>query len=71
MILSPVLDGNLMHSDNIAEGYDIFTGKGSQPDDVYGEIHTGDAWEPARQLFSVMISPIYHWHLLFLETNHI
>ena len=51
MILSLVLDDNLMHSDNIAEGYDIFTGKGGQPDDVYGEIHTGDAWEPARQHF--------------------
>ncbi len=51
MILSLVLDENLMHPNNIAEEYDIFTGKGSQPDDVYGEIHTGDAWEPARQHF--------------------
>jgi hypothetical protein len=51
MILSLVLDENLMHPDNIAEGYDIFTGKGSQPDDIYGEIHTGDAWEPVRQHF--------------------
>ncbi len=31
MILSLVLDDNLMHSDNTAEGYDIFTGKGGQP----------------------------------------
>ncbi len=51
MILSLVLDEILMHHDNIAEGYDIFTGKGSQPDDVYGEIHTGDAWKPAWQHF--------------------
>ncbi len=51
MSLSLVLDENLMHPDIIAEGYDIFTGKGSQPDDVYGEIHTGDAWEPGRQHF--------------------
>ncbi len=51
MILSLVLDENLMHPNNIAEGYDIFTGKGSQPDDINGEIHTGDAWEPARQHF--------------------
>jgi hypothetical protein len=43
MILSLVLDDNLMHSDNITEEYHIFTGKGGQPDDVYGEIHTGDA----------------------------
>jgi hypothetical protein len=51
MILSLVLDENLMHHNNIAEGYDIFTGKGSEPDDFYGEIHTGDAWEPARKHF--------------------
>ncbi len=51
MILSLLLDENLMHPNNIAEGYDIFTGKGSEPDDFYGEIHTGDAWEPARKHF--------------------
>jgi hypothetical protein len=51
MILSLVLDENLMHPNNIAEGYDIFAGKGSEPDDFYGEIHTGDAWEPARKHF--------------------
>jgi hypothetical protein len=32
MILSLILDENLMHPNNIAEGYDIFTGKGSDPD---------------------------------------
>jgi hypothetical protein len=51
MILSLLLDDNLMRPKNIAEGFDIFTGKGSLPDDVYGEIHTGDAWEPAREHF--------------------
>jgi hypothetical protein len=51
MILSLILDENLMHPNNLAEGYDIFIGKGSQPDDIYGEIHTVDAWEPARQHF--------------------
>jgi hypothetical protein len=51
MILSLILDENLMHPDNIAERYDIFTGKGSEPDDFHGEIHTGDAWKPARKHF--------------------
>ena len=51
MILSLVLDENLMHPNNIAEGYDIFTGKGSQPDYLYGEIHIWDAWDQARQHF--------------------
>jgi hypothetical protein len=48
IILSIVLDDKLMHPDNIAEGYDIFIGKVIGPNDVYGEIHYGDAWEPAR-----------------------
>ena len=51
MILSLLLDDNLMTPENLAQGYDIFTGTSSQPDDVYGEIHTGDAWEPARRRF--------------------
>ena len=48
MILSLVLDDRFMHPDNIADGYDLFTGKVNGPDNHYGEIHTGDAWIPAR-----------------------
>jgi hypothetical protein len=47
MILSLLLDDSIMHPDNIAEGYDLLTGKSTGPNDHYGEIHTGDAWEPA------------------------
>jgi len=47
MILSLLLNDNIMRQENFAEGYDVFTGKGTQLEDVYGEIHTGDAWEPA------------------------
>ncbi len=51
MILSLVLDDNIMHPDNIAEGYDLFTGMVIGPDNLYGEIHTGDAWVLARNHF--------------------
>ena len=51
MILSLLLDENIMTPENLAQGYDVFTGTGSLPNDVYGEIHTGDAWEPARRRF--------------------
>jgi len=51
MILSLVLDDRFMHPDNIADGYDLFTGKINGPDNHYGEIHTGDAWIPARNHF--------------------
>jgi hypothetical protein len=47
MILSLLLDESIMHPDNIADGDGIFTGKVTSPDDHSGEIHTGDAWEPA------------------------
>ena len=30
-----------MHPDNIADGYDLFTGKVNGPVNHYGEIHTG------------------------------
>ncbi len=50
-ILSLLLDDSLMHPDNIADQYDIFTGIATGPNLHYGEIHTGDAWEPARKHF--------------------
>ena len=51
MILSLLHDESLMKPENLAEGYDIFTGKSTQPETHYGEIHTGDAWEEARKHF--------------------
>jgi hypothetical protein len=50
-ILSLLLDDSLMHPDNLADQYDIFTGKATGPNLHYGEIHTGDFWEPARKHF--------------------
>ena len=54
MILSILHDPLLMRSENFSEGYDVFTGN-VDPDckanQCYGEIHTGDAWMPARNKF--------------------
>jgi hypothetical protein len=49
MIMSLLTDPTPMQPKNIAHGYDLFTGKceSNNTDDHYGEIHTGDAWEPA------------------------
>ena len=50
MILSLLHDPILMKKKNFAEGYNIFTGEEWDDDECnqnYGEIHTGDAWEPA------------------------
>jgi hypothetical protein len=53
MIMSLLTDLTLMQPMNIAPGYDIFTGRsvGHQEDDRYGEINTGDPWEPAHKHF--------------------
>jgi hypothetical protein len=51
MIFSLLNDSSLMQPKNLAQGYDVFTGKSIGRQDCYGEIHTGDAWEPACQLF--------------------
>ena len=50
-ILSLLLDDSLMHPDNFADQYDIFTGKATGPNLHYGKIHTGDSWEPACKHF--------------------
>ena len=50
-ILSLLLDDSLMQPENYADQYDIFTGKDTGPNLHYGEIHTGDDWEPARKHF--------------------
>jgi len=54
MILSMVHDKSLMNEENFAAGLDIFTGNvdtNCDKNNSYGEIHTGDAWEPARDKF--------------------
>ncbi len=40
-----------MTPENITHGYDLFTGKSVGDVHHLGEIHTGDAWQPARQRF--------------------
>jgi hypothetical protein len=42
-----------MNKKNFAEGYNVFTGKvdNHPANNKYGEIHTGDAWLPARDRY--------------------
>ena len=51
MILSLLHDPELMKEENLVQDYDIFTGKPTKEVTHYGEIHTGDAWEPAREYY--------------------
>ena len=54
MILCLLSDESLMKEENIAPGYDIFTGdvNNTHPhNENYGEMHTGDAWGKARDYY--------------------
>lgn len=50
-IIHLLCDTNLMTQDNFAEGLDVFTGKFSQSVTYIGEVHTGYAYELAKNLY--------------------
>ena len=55
MIVSILHDNSLMCVENFARGLDIFTGDVDEQceyNNCYGEIHTGDAWVPAKDRFA-------------------
>ena len=54
MILDILTDNSLVNESNFAEGYDVLTGEVDQNNphnSKYGEVHTGDAWEPAKNRY--------------------
>jgi hypothetical protein len=53
MIITLLSDTSVMNEKNFAEGYNVLTGEGHNhpADNKYGEIHTGDAWLPARDRY--------------------
>ena len=54
MILDLLNNPTCMSQSNFAEGYDVLTGLVDQNDPAnqrYGEVHTGDAWMPARNRY--------------------
>ena len=50
MIINLLLDPSVMNKKNFAEGYNVLTGEfdNHPASNKYGEVHTGDAWLPAR-----------------------
>ncbi len=52
--MSMLTDDQIMNPNNIAQGYNLFSGKseeGQGHDDVYGEIHTGNIWDETVHRF--------------------
>ncbi len=53
MINSLLSDPSVMNKKNFAEGYNVLTGKVDKhpANNNHGEVHTGDAWLPARDRY--------------------
>jgi hypothetical protein len=53
MIISLLSDPRVMNKKNFAEGYNVLTGDvdNHPANNKYGEVHTGDAWLPARDRY--------------------
>ena len=53
MIISLLTDPTLMNEQFFPEGYNVLTGvvENNTVNDKYGEVHTGDAWIPARNRY--------------------
>jgi hypothetical protein len=53
MIFSLLTDPSVMNEKNYAEGYNVLTGEVDDHSDneKYKEVHTGDAWLPARDRY--------------------
>jgi hypothetical protein len=53
MIISLLSDPSVMNEKNFTEGYNVLTGKvdNHPANNKHGEVHTGDAWLPARDRF--------------------
>ena len=53
MIISLLSDPSVMNEKNFAEGYNVLTGEvdNHPANNKYGEVHTGDAWLPARDRY--------------------
>ncbi len=53
MIISLLTDPSVMNNNNFAEGYNALTGEvdNHPAHNKYGEVHTGDAWLPARDRY--------------------
>jgi hypothetical protein len=53
IIISLLSDPSVMNKKNFAEGYNVLTGEvdNHRANNKYGEVHTGDAWLPARDRY--------------------
>ena len=73
MITSLLTDQSLMKESNFAKGYNVLTGDvvNNHPENSkYGEIHTGDAWNPARVAYCKNAMDMLVALVLFVDKTH-
>jgi hypothetical protein len=73
MIISLLSDQKLMNDQFFPDGYNIFTGdvdESHPANNNYGEVHTGDAWLPARNRFCKDTSDMPVALILFADKSH-
>ncbi len=72
-ILSILDDVNIICDENFANGLDIFTGivcGNCEPNNCYGEIHTGNAWNSAREKFCGNDGKYMPFGMVIFVTSH-
>ncbi len=72
MIISLLSDPSIMNKTNFAEGYNVLTGKvdNHPANNKYGEVHTGDAWLPARDRYCQNMADMPVGLIVFGDKTH-
>ena len=73
MISSLLTDQSIMNESNFAEGYNVLTGEVQHDhpqNKKYSEIHTGDAWNPARIRYCTGRMDMPVALIIFLDKTH-
>jgi hypothetical protein len=73
MIISLLTDPNVMNKKTFAEGYNVLTGDvdNHPANNKYGEVHTGDAWLPARDRYCQNKTDMPVGLIVFGDKSHI
>jgi hypothetical protein len=72
MIISLLSDPSVNNKKNFAEGYNVLTGKvdNHPANNKYGEVHTGDAWLPARDRYWQNKTDMPVGLIVFVDKSH-
>ncbi len=72
MIISLLSDPSVTNKKTFAKGYNVLTGKvdNHPANNKYGEVHTGDAWLPARDRYCQIKTGMPVGMIVFGDKSH-